>query len=329
MNRNILNFYSKLIDDGAATERDIYDALYSGIRNEDRALVEKSLSMLPHQDEWNNEDYPYPTDFAVDEMASNDIVALITDKGYSFDCYPSRLSLFNFTPREMISFYIMNYPERKTPYEEISVHIAYYLYVYRNRYSIYRIPFKIDCDNEYKPHFISYIDSWCCDFINAVCKETDKNMKDEIIWNFFQKSVRDAGLKNLFIKTRELVEEDMLHRNITLELESAICEGNGLAFNYLLPLADIDSLSFSYYPRKNLKVLEKIQSLGQLIPGTETGFKAFSGYIEFGEIDHETLCNIIQSSCNRGFGCIGSRSDSKRQQRKQCSSPIGSGKKAG
>ena len=61
MNRNILNFYSKLIDDGAATERDIYDALYAGIRNEDRALVEKSLSMLPPQDEWNSEDYPYPT----------------------------------------------------------------------------------------------------------------------------------------------------------------------------------------------------------------------------------------------------------------------------
>ena len=61
MNRNILNFYSKLIDDGAATERDIYDALYARIRNEDRALVEKSLSMLPPQDEWNSEDYPYPT----------------------------------------------------------------------------------------------------------------------------------------------------------------------------------------------------------------------------------------------------------------------------
>ena len=74
-------------------------------------------------------------------------------------------------------------------------------------------------------------------------------------------------------------------------------------------------------------LLEKIQSLGQLIPGTETGFKAYSAYIEFGEIDNETLCSIIQSSCHRGLGCIGSQSDSKRQQWKQCSSPIGSGKK--
>ena len=47
MNRNISNYYSKLIDDGAATERDIYDALYAGIRNENLNLVEKSLSMLP------------------------------------------------------------------------------------------------------------------------------------------------------------------------------------------------------------------------------------------------------------------------------------------
>ncbi len=58
MNRNISNFYSKLIDDGAATERDIYDALFAGIRNEDLNLVEKSLGMLPSQAKWDNDDYP-------------------------------------------------------------------------------------------------------------------------------------------------------------------------------------------------------------------------------------------------------------------------------
>ena len=61
MNRNLSNFYSKLIDVGYATEKDIYDALYAGIRNEDISLVAKCLSMLPPQDEWNNEDYPYST----------------------------------------------------------------------------------------------------------------------------------------------------------------------------------------------------------------------------------------------------------------------------
>ena len=58
MNRNISNYYSKLIDDGAATERDIYDALYAVIRDEDLNLAEKSLSMLPSQAKWDNDDYP-------------------------------------------------------------------------------------------------------------------------------------------------------------------------------------------------------------------------------------------------------------------------------
>ena len=112
MNRNISNFYSKQIDVGYATERDIYDALYAGIRDEDLNLVDKSLSMLPSQAKWDNDDYPDPMDFAIDEMASNDIFTILIDRGYSLDHYPPRLSLFNFSPKEMISFYKKNYPEK-------------------------------------------------------------------------------------------------------------------------------------------------------------------------------------------------------------------------
>ena len=112
MNRNISNYYSKLIDDGAATERDIYDALYAGIRNENLNLVEKSLSMLPSQAKCDNDDYPDPIDFAIDEMASNGIIPLLIDKGYNLDHYPPRLSLINFSPKKMISFYKKNYPKK-------------------------------------------------------------------------------------------------------------------------------------------------------------------------------------------------------------------------
>ena len=296
MNRNISNYYSKLIDDGAATERDIYDALYAGIRNEDLNLVEKSLSMLPAQTKWDNDDYPDPMDFAIDEMASNGIIPLLIDKGYNLDHYPPRLSLFNFSPKEMISFYKKNYPEKDNPYEEVFIHIIYYLDIYKDEGSCYRVPFNIDSDDEYKPFFTSYIDSWCCNFIDVVCEETIGEVKDKIIWGFFESSVKDADLKNLFIKTRELVKEDMLHKYINLELNMAILHDNELAFDSLLPLADLDNLSFSYYPRNNRRILEKILSLGELIPGTETGFNAFTGYIRCGEIDHEILSRINHSS---------------------------------
>ena len=80
MNRNISNYYSKLIEDRAATERDINDAIFAGIRNEDISLVEKCLSMLPDQARWDNDDYPYPTDFVINEMSSNGIIELLTSK---------------------------------------------------------------------------------------------------------------------------------------------------------------------------------------------------------------------------------------------------------
>ena len=111
--------------------------------------------------------------------------------------------------------------------------------------------------------------------------------------------MKDADLKNLFIKTRELVKEDILHKHIGFELNCAIREENELAFDYLLPLADIHKLSLSFYPRNNTKMLEKILSLGQLTPGTETGFIAFSKCIRCGEVDHEILCRIIHPSYYR------------------------------
>ena len=150
MNRNISNYYSRLITSGSATEKDIYDALYAGIRNEDAALVEKSLSFLPSQDKWDNDDYPDPVGFAIDKMASNDIFTILIDKGYSLDHYPPRLSLFNASPKDMVSFYKKNYPEKENPYEEVFIHILYYLDIYKNGYSYFRIPFYIDDEDEYK-----------------------------------------------------------------------------------------------------------------------------------------------------------------------------------
>ena len=299
MNRNISNYYSKLIDDGAATGRDIYDALFAGIRSEDTILVEKSLSMLPPQANWDNIDYPYPTDFVINEMSSNGIIELLTSKGFSFDYYPPRLSLFNFTPKEMISFYKNNYQEKGNPYEEIYIHITYYLNVYKSGYSCFRIPFYIDTDDEDKPYFSSYIDSWCCDFIDIVSIETSDEIKDRIISGFLQTSIINVELKNLFIKTMEYLKGKMTQEYINQILNNAIIGDNEFAFFSLLSLADICNLSLSYYPRQSIKILEKTLSLGQLTPGTETGYKAFSDYVRFEKVHIKILSRINHPSYSK------------------------------
>lgn len=43
-------------------------------------------------------------------------------------------------------------------------------------------------------------------------------------------------------------------------------------------------------------MLEKILSLGQLTPGTETGYKAFSDYVRFEEVDIKILSRINHPS---------------------------------
>ena len=106
----------------------------------------------------------------------------------------------------------------------------------------------------------------------------------------------DYNLKNVISCIEELVKEDILHKYIGFELNCAIREENELAFDYLLPLADIHNLNLSFYPRNNTKMLEKILSLGQLTPGTETGFIAFSKCIRCGEIARDILRLIIYPS---------------------------------
>lgn len=299
MNRNISNYYSKLIDDGSLEKRDVYDALMAGIRNGDKALVEKSLKILPPADEWDNNDYPYPAEFAINEMASNEVITLLSDKGFIFDDFPPRLSLFDFTPKEMVSFYKNNYPNKGNPYEEIFIHITYYLDVYKEGMSCFRVPFNIDEEDKYKPYFSSYIDSWCCDFIDVVTKETRGKVKDKIIWGFFQSSVKDPDLKKLFNKTKELIKEDKLHEYIEHGLNLAINFENEPAFDYLLSQIDLDQLCISTYPRNNMNILEKILGINQLIPGKDESFKAFLDYVMFGEINEEILSRINHPSYSK------------------------------
>ena len=106
----------------------------------------------------------------------------------------------------------------------------------------------------------------------------------------------NVELKNLFIKAMEYLKGKMTQEYINQILNNAIIGDNEFAFFSLLSLADICNLSLSYYPRQNIKMLEKILSLGQLTPGTETGYKAFSDYVRFEEVDIKILSRINHPS---------------------------------
>ena len=165
--------------------------------------------------------------------------------------------------------------------------------------SCFRIPFNIDEEDGYKPYFSSYIDSWCCDFIDVATKETKGKAKDKIIWGFFQQSVKDPDLKNLFIKTKELIKEDKLLENIERGLYLAITFDNEPAFDYLLSKIDLEHSCISTYPRNNMNILDKILCSNQLISGKDESFKAFLEYVNSGEINKEILSRIKHPSYSK------------------------------
>ena len=301
MNTNISFFYSGLIENGNATEEDVFDALLAGIKNDDAGLVNKCLNMIHVRDDGH---HPQADEFAVNEMASGKIISLLEENGYSFGMYPPRISLFSLTPSEMVSFFRKHYAELGDPYEEVFAHISYYHKVRNNGESVFRVPFDIDEDDGYRTFFASYMDSWCCDFLDLVSAEATPDTVNKIRRGLFYRSIADPDMKRLLKKTLPLLKRKWMKRDINRLLDACVRSDNEAAFDAIMEFADRSSLELSVYPEKNMKLLRKIFGLEQLTPGTDEAYKAFTDYVWLRKTDPAVLKAVMHPSyCRKQNEC--------------------------
>ena len=217
--------------------------------------------------------------FALREMAHVSVLEALLDIGFTLPSGPD-VTPFSGTPEEITAFLMRAKGiGRKKAVSYLLFSSSYYLDVLRKD-SYFQIPFRLNPDDVYEPGFLSYLNSWIKDFALFLQKEDIEYGKEE-----------DFSLGQI---CRVLVEDDELFEALQVciscgifdeydegwLMSRAICHDNEKAFDLLLSRASDDSLcDINSYPRKNMRILEKMFSHEILIPGTDQAFEAFELFI--------------------------------------------------
>ena len=289
MNREISNYYRTLVGK-ELSEKLALEALYAAIRNEDISIIKAYRGKAPtNEDEWEEKkcEDMYPMRFALREMAHVSVLEALLDIGFTLPSGPD-VTPFSGTPEEITTFLMRAKGiGRKEAVSYLLFSSSYYLDVL-HKDSYFQIPFRLNPDDVYEPGFISYLNSWIIDFALFLKKEGIERGREEA-FNLGQ-------ICRMLVEDEELFEALQVCMSLGIfdeyakgwMMSRAICHDNEKAFDLLLSRASDDSLcDINSYPRKNMRILEKMFSHEILIPGTDEAFYAFKHLIYRFDSEHD------------------------------------------
>lgn len=289
MNREISNYYRTLVGK-KRSEKQALEALYAAIRNEDVALIRAYRGNAPtDEDEWEKKkcEDMYPMRFAFREMAHVSVLEALLDIGFTLPSGPD-VTPFSGTPEEITAFLMRAKGiGRKEAVSYLLFSSSYYIDVL-HKDSYFQIPFDLNPDDVYEPGFISYLNFWLIDFAQFLKNENLEYGKQEAysLGQLCRALVED---EELYEALQVFVSCGLLDRYADGWLMSrAICHDNEKAFDLLLSKASKKSFDeIDSYPRKNVRMLEKMFAHGILIPGSDKAFYAFKHLIYRFNSDHD------------------------------------------
>lgn len=285
MNKRIADNYLKQARIRDLTERELREAIYAAIRCDDAELLELCMGKLPTDEEyWGEKEYP--AYFAIREMASSEIIRILAENGFKLPDYPELLP-FNGTPEEIISLLMKDRGIDMKEATSLLLHnVNYYLDVMSKGYSCFRVPFRIDPEDEYAPGFFLYLDEWLSEL--AILLDEEKLNYDEentgLSAGLITRHPELIGTFKTLINTR-FFDKD----NLGWYMSRALSGDNEEAFDILLDMSDEKALQdIDTYPRTSIRLLNQLFDRGILIPGTDKAYEAFRRYISlFKKVDEE------------------------------------------
>ena len=291
MNREISNYYMTLTGKELSEELSL-EALYAAIRNEDISIIKAYKGKLPtNEDEWEKKECEdmYPMRFAFREMAHVSVLDALLDIGFSLPSGPD-VTPFSGTAEEIVSFLMRaKRIDRKKAVAYLLFSASYYLEVL-HKDSYFRVPFRLNPDDIYEPGFISYLNAWLVEFAPFLKREKkDYDEQDSFCLGQLCRALVEDEV--LYEALQVFVSCGLLNRYADSWLMSrAICHDNEKAFDLLLSKASKNSLDkIDSYPRKNMRILEKMFTQGILIPGTDKAFEALCHLIFRFDSEHDNM----------------------------------------
>ena len=288
MNKSITEHYRQIITRTDLPIWEVEEALFAAIRSDDAELVRacKDKGLPLSEDEWEKLDRKmYPTMFALREMANIPTIEALIDIGFSIPEHPE-ITPFSGTSEEIVTFLMKAKGiDRSEAVKDHVLSTNYYLEVFSDDYSCFRVPFTMNPENIFEPGFFSYLSNWLIDFIFFCMREKD-NSKDR---NIYPAISTCAEHEELFGALEAIIESGILDEEaIGHCMNWAINGDNEMAFDCLLEVATEKSLEkIRYYPVKNINLLKKMFSRNILIPGTEKAYEAFLYFISHDYMDYE------------------------------------------
>lgn len=270
MNRAIVKFYDTLRNSELGL-----DAVKTAIRCEDASLLERCLQSNSYDNNlW---------EFALNEMASSNILKLLSRYGYARLEAPKDITPFHASPYSIVELYQEIYKvDESEAIKNVFTNVSYFIRVFKSDYSVFRIPNYFTTENAYSPSFFDYIDWWFIEFYNIYRdRKLDwKNLAYIII-----------GYKEL--KSASILYASLYEYNLGEFLNQAIANNNEIAFDYLLkkyiqlPQSEQAKVKplISSYPPCDSPILDKMLTYGLLLSGNYKAFNALIHLIRFNDND--------------------------------------------
>lgn len=292
MNNEIDKFYLDGIDSKDITEDFIREALITGIRCDNTDLVRKATEKkLIHGSFYG---YSSPLEFAIKEMASNEVIEILVESGYELSKPCHDLTPFNGSPQELVKMWMeTNGKTKEEALQLLAGDIRYFFHVIRTDYSCYRITYDIDSVDRYRPCFWNYLDEWMAEFLKLLANENSSYIMESYLCRYI---IKNTELKKTLDTLLELFGQNFSNDDLIWYINTAISSDNEYAFEKLVEHSPSLIKEVNCYPSSSKKILSSIFDAGLLIPGTEEGFDAFILRIAYGEIEKDILTAIVHPS---------------------------------
>ncbi len=307
MNKSITEHYRQIIRTDIP-RWEVEEALFAAIRSDDADLVRacKDKGLPLSEDEWDKHDMKmYPTMFALREMANVSTIEALIYIGFSLPEHPE-ITPFSGTSEEIVTLLMKAKGIDRSEAVKEHIHSTnYYLEVFSEDYSCFRIPFTMNPENIFEPGFFSYLSNWLIDFAAFWMKERD-NCEDRDIYPAISTCAKH---EELFTALEAIIEYGILNEeDIGHCMNWAIRGDNEMAFDRLLNVATEKSLEkIRFYPVRNINILKKMFNLNILVPGSEKAYEAFLYFISHAYMDDENE-ELLKSIIHQSY--LGRRDDS-------------------
>ena len=266
MNRKLIDYYTKRLEDENLTKSSIMQAFLAGVSYDCVELVKGAVGKLPDK---NLHGERFPIGYAIEKRVSPEIIRILLDEGFKLPDSRVEFNALNGSPDDLIDLMLSTGLYSK---EEAVEELA------EGTYSVLR---SLDPEEEEYGEtpildFFDYFSNWFVDLIRLLSSEDSSKEKYAQILTELAEFDRMAEPFDTYLNLfggiiSEEAKIEMINKTVELD--------NKTGFDALLKQWPNLIREVKIYPTSDMDILEELYASNVLVPGTDEAFDAFNEFI--------------------------------------------------